>query len=35
MYLIFVYGKDEQDTLSQKQKKRLKAVVDQMKEEWR
>jgi hypothetical protein len=34
MYLIFVYGKDELATLSQDQKRQMKAVVQAIKDEW-
>lgn len=34
IYLIFVYGKDDQVTLTEQQKKQLKAIVDKIKEEW-
>lgn len=34
IYLLFVYGKDEQSTLSRDQKKRLEVVVDSIKREW-
>ncbi|MGH7649257.1 MAG: hypothetical protein ACREND_14160 [Gemmatimonadaceae bacterium] len=34
IYLLFVYGKDEQSTLSRDQKKRLAAVVHSIKQEW-
>jgi hypothetical protein len=34
MYLIFVYGKDELMTLTQHQKRQLKAVVQAIKDEW-
>jgi hypothetical protein len=32
IYLLFVYGKDEQDSLSSEQKKALKKIVQQIKE---
>jgi len=35
IYLLFVYGKDEQETLNPAQKKQLKGVVERIKEEWR
>ena len=34
IYLIFVYGKDELTTLTQDQKRQLKAVVQLIKDEW-
>jgi hypothetical protein len=34
IYLMFVYGKDELDTLAPAQKRELKAVVDAIKAEW-
>ena len=34
VYLIFVYGKDELDTLEPEQKRQLKGVVDGIKAEW-
>lgn len=34
VYLIFVYGKDELDTLEPEQKRQLKGVVDRIKAEW-
>jgi hypothetical protein len=34
MYLVFVYGKDELATLTQDQKRQLKAVVQAIKDEW-
>lgn len=34
MYLIFVYGKDELATLTQDQKRQMKAVVQAIKDEW-
>lgn len=34
IYLLFVYGKDEQSTLSRDQKRRLAAVVHSIKQEW-
>ena len=34
IYLLFVYGKDEQPTLSRDQKKRLEVVVQSIKREW-
>ena len=35
VYLVFVYGKDEQSTLGPRQKRQLKAVVEGIKAEWR
>ncbi len=34
IYLLFVYGKDEQSTLSRDQKRQLKAMVESIKREW-
>jgi len=34
IYLLFVYGKDEQSTLSRDQKKQLRAMVESIKREW-
>ncbi|HEX8718157.1 MAG TPA: hypothetical protein VF722_14410 [Gemmatimonadaceae bacterium] len=34
IYLLFVYGKKEQDTLIPQQKKQLKAVAESIKKEW-
>lgn len=34
IYLMFVYGKDEQAMLTPRQKKELKVVVDAIKSEW-
>jgi len=34
IYLLFVYGKDEQSTLSRNQKRQLKAMVESIKREW-
>jgi mRNA-degrading endonuclease RelE of RelBE toxin-antitoxin system len=34
VYLLFVYGKDELDTLEPAQKKQLKRVVELIKAEW-
>ena len=34
IYLLFVYGKDEQSTLSRDQKRRLAALVHSIKQEW-
>ena len=34
LYLLFVYGKDEQDTLEATQKKQLRGIVDRIKAEW-
>jgi len=34
IYLLFVYGKDEQLTLSRNQKRQLKAMVESIKREW-
>ena len=35
VYLIFVYSKDEFETLTQDQKRQLKTVVDAIKKEWK
>lgn len=35
IYLLFVYGKDDQETLSAEQKRQLKAVADAIKDAWR
>ena len=35
VYLIFVYGKHEQISLTASQKKQLRAVVDSIRAEWR
>jgi hypothetical protein len=35
IYLLFVYGKDEQSTLTAQQKRALKGVVDAIKDEWK
>jgi hypothetical protein len=35
IYFLFVHGKDEMDTLRPGQKRELKAVVSQIKDEWR
>lgn len=34
IYLMFVYGKNEQDALSARQKRGLKTIVDAIKAEW-
>jgi len=34
IYLLFVYGKDEQSTLSRDQKRQLRAMVESIKREW-
>jgi hypothetical protein len=34
IYLLFVYGKDEQTRLTAREKKELKAVVDAIRSEW-
>jgi len=34
IYLVFVYGKDEQDKLTPAQKKQLKSVADAIKRDW-
>ena len=34
IYLLFVYGKDEQSSLSRDQKRQLKAMVESIKREW-
>lgn len=34
IYLVFVYGKDEQTKLTTPQKKQLKAVADRLRAEW-
>jgi len=34
IYLLFVYGKDQQSTLSRDQKRQLKAMVESIKREW-
>lgn len=34
VYLLFVYGKDERTTLTAREKKELKGVVDRIKSEW-
>lgn len=35
IYMIFVYSKDESDTLTPDQKRQLKTVVDAIKKEWK
>jgi hypothetical protein len=35
IYMIFVYSKDESDTLTPDQKRKLKTVVDAIKKEWK
>lgn len=35
IYMMFVYSKDESDTLTPDQKRQLKTVVDAIKKEWR
>lgn len=34
IYLLFVYGKDEQSTLDSRQKRQLAEVARQIKQEW-
>jgi len=34
IYLLFVYGKDQQSTLSRDQKRQLRAMVESIKREW-
>ena len=34
IYLLFVYGKNEQDALTARQKRGLRAIVDTIKAEW-
>jgi hypothetical protein len=34
VYLVFVYGKDEQSTLTPQQKRQLKRVAEALKAEW-
>lgn len=34
IYLVFVYGKDDQDKLTAAQKKQLRGVADAIKREW-
>lgn len=34
VYLLFVYGKDDQEKLTARQKQELKAVVEAIKREW-
>jgi hypothetical protein len=34
VYLLFVYGKDERTTLTAREKKELKGVVDRIRSEW-
>jgi hypothetical protein len=35
IYMVFVYSKDESDTLTPDQKRQLKTVVDAIKKEWK
>lgn len=35
IYMIFAYSKDESDTLTPDQKRKLKTVVDAIKKEWK
>jgi hypothetical protein len=35
IYLLFVYGKDDQESLDPNQKKRLRRLVEKIKAEWK